>query len=248
MNKFAETYYPKSAPVSDPDSPELREKEHDSIEELDESYQLAIDANDSLSEDDVLQSPSEPTIRGDVSDLLQRLQDNLDSRVKLFWPSMLSSRVVNLELFASQHEPPVCRSEVNTGTDGTFRHHFVIKWDDICDHPLAQCDLGEDYELILHAKLLPLSPASPNAEESKVEKQIILLTHAPTRVISDIDDTIKMSNILGGARTIFRNVFARDLEEVVIPGMGEWYYNMWNQGVRFHYVVSTSFYQIPCWF
>ncbi|KAF8327354.1 hypothetical protein F5887DRAFT_1011185 [Amanita rubescens] len=230
LNKFAETHYPKSTPVSDPDSPESKEKEHDSIEELDESYQLAIDGNDSLFDDDVLQSPSEPTIRGDVSDLLQRLQDNLDSRVKLFWPSMLSSRVVNLELFASQHGPPVGRSEVNTGTDGTFRHHFVIKWDDICDHPLAQCEQVTDYELILHAKLLPPSLASLNPEESKVEKQTIFLNHAHTRVISDIDDTIKMSNILGGAAHNLQE------QEAVIPGMGEWYYNMWNQGVRFHYV------------
>jgi phosphatidate phosphatase APP1 len=218
--------------------------------ELDESLQQVVDANDSSSDDDVLQSPNEPTIRGDGSDLLQRLQENLDSRVKLFWPSMLSSRVVSLELFASQHGPPVGRSEVTTGTNGTFQHQFVIKWDDICDHPLARWNLGEqatDYELILHAKLLP-SPASPNAEESKVEEQIIILTHAPTRVISDIDDTIKMSNIVAGARTIFRNVFVRDLKEAVIPGMGEWYYNMWNQGVRFHYVVSSSFRRIPCWF
>ena len=47
----------------------------------------------------------------------------------------------------------------------------------------------------------------------------------------------KMSNILGGARTIFRNVFVKHLEELVIRGMGDWYTGMWSRGVRFHYVV-----------
>jgi hypothetical protein len=66
------------------------------------------------------------------------------------------------------------------------------------------------------------------------------LTDTPIRVISDIDDTIKLSNILRGARTVFRNVFVKELNETMIPGMGQWYHNMWKRGVCFHYVVSTS--------
>ena len=72
--------------------------------------------------------------------------------------------------------------------------------------------------------------------------------HLRTRVISDIDDTIKMSDILSGARTVCRNMFACNLEDAIIPGIGEWYTNMWNEGVRFHYVVSISACLIPCWF
>jgi hypothetical protein len=67
---------------------------------------------------------------------------------------------------------------------------------------------------------------------------VIPITHSPIRVISDIDDTIKLSNILSGARTVFRNVFVKELKDIVIPGMGEWYRGMWNRGIRFHYVVS----------
>jgi phosphatidate phosphatase APP1 len=66
----------------------------------------------------------------------------------------------------------------------------------------------------------------------------IPITHSPIRVISDIDDTVKLSNILGGARAIFQNVFVKDLKESIIPGMGEFYTKMWERGVRFHYVVS----------
>ena len=66
---------------------------------------------------------------------------------------------------------------------------------------------------------------------------VIPITHSPIRVISDIDDTIKLSNILSGARTVFHNVFVKELKDIVIPGMGEWYRRMWDRGVRFHYVV-----------
>ena len=67
---------------------------------------------------------------------------------------------------------------------------------------------------------------------------VIPITYSPIRVISDIDDTIKLSNVLSGARTVFHNVFVKELKDIVIPGMGEWYRKMWDKGVRFHYVVS----------
>lgn len=69
----------------------------------------------------------------------------------------------------------------------------------------------------------------------------ISLTHSPIRVISDIDDTVKLSNVLGGARAVFHAVFVKDLKDSTIPGMGEWYTQMWQHGVRFHYVVSQLF-------
>ena len=52
---------------------------------------------------------------------------------------------------------------------------------------------------------------------------------------------VKMSNILSRARTVFHNVFVKEMKDIVIPGMGEWYNEMWRRGVRFHYVVSGCF-------
>jgi len=68
----------------------------------------------------------------------------------------------------------------------------------------------------------------------------IPITHCPIRVISDIDDTVKDSGILNGARVVFHNVFVKDLRDCVVEGMGEWYTEMWKKGVRFHYVVRGS--------
>lgn len=102
MNKFAETHY---APISEPSSPKASTslgEEHD-LKELDESYsKLSTDVNNSSSDDEDLQSSNEPITAG-ASDILQRLQKNLEERVRLFWPSMLQSRAVSLELFTSQY-------------------------------------------------------------------------------------------------------------------------------------------------
>ncbi|KAJ4468137.1 hypothetical protein J3R30DRAFT_3662058 [Lentinula aciculospora] len=73
----------------------------------------------------------------------------------------------------------------------------------------------------------------------------IPLTYSAVRVVSDIDDTIKYSNISGGARAVFHNVFVRELKDLVIPGMGEWYEQMWKRGVRFHYVSNGPFELLP---
>ena len=79
---------------------------------------------------------------------------------------------------------------------------------------------------------------NPQPPKPLTSISVIPITYSPIRVISDIDDTIKLSNILSGARAVFHNVFVKDLRDNVIPGMGEWYTKMWSRGVRFHYVVS----------
>ncbi|KAJ3560136.1 hypothetical protein NP233_g11030 [Leucocoprinus birnbaumii] len=67
------------------------------------------------------------------------------------------------------------------------------------------------------------------------------ITHCPIRVISDIDDTVKNSGVTEGARTVFHNVFVKELKDGVIPGMGEWYTSMWKKGARFHYVSNGPY-------
>ncbi|KAF5332147.1 hypothetical protein D9611_008198 [Ephemerocybe angulata] len=69
----------------------------------------------------------------------------------------------------------------------------------------------------------------------------IPITHCPIRVISDIDDTVKDSGVLNGARAVFHNVFVKELSDCVVSGMGEWYTRMWSKGVRFHYVSNGPF-------
>ncbi|KAL0955177.1 hypothetical protein HGRIS_004084 [Hohenbuehelia grisea] len=71
------------------------------------------------------------------------------------------------------------------------------------------------------------------------------LTHSPIRIISDIDDTVKRADILSGARAVFHTVFVKELKDIIIPGMGEWYMSMFKRGVRFHYVSNGPFELLP---
>lgn len=64
-------------------------------------------------------------------------------------------------------------------------------------------------------------------------------------VISDVDDTVKHSSISSGARTIFRNAFIRDLSDLTIDGVKEWYNQMYDMGVGIHYVSNSPWQLFP---
>jgi hypothetical protein len=152
------------------------------------------------------------------------------------------------------HDPrllPVASREVTTAQDGSFQVKFGVPWDDLCKHPEgAQVAFGgmtTEHDFFILAELLPPPPPPPTSavpqpvpgNDTPVSRTQIKvpLSYTPVRVISDIDDTVKMANVLGGARAVFYTVFVQSLVEIVIPGMGDWYTKMWQRGVRFHYVV-----------
>lgn len=64
-------------------------------------------------------------------------------------------------------------------------------------------------------------------------------------LISDIDDTIKHSAIASGAREIFKNTFIRDLGDLTIKGVKEWYTKMASLGVQMHYVSNSPWQLYP---
>ncbi|MDI1486608.1 MAG: hypothetical protein OHK93_005840 [Ramalina farinacea] len=64
-------------------------------------------------------------------------------------------------------------------------------------------------------------------------------------MISDIDDTIKHSAIGSGAKEIFRNAFIRDLGDLTIEGVREWYTTLSDMGVKLHYVSNSPWQLYP---
>ncbi|KAF9960753.1 hypothetical protein BGZ65_011774 [Modicella reniformis] len=62
-------------------------------------------------------------------------------------------------------------------------------------------------------------------------------------IISDIDDTIKETNVTAGARIILRNTFLRDMQDV--KGMADVYRKWCNQGAAVHYVSNSPWQLIP---
>ncbi|KAF9987527.1 hypothetical protein BGZ75_000520 [Mortierella antarctica] len=62
-------------------------------------------------------------------------------------------------------------------------------------------------------------------------------------IISDIDDTIKETNVTAGARIILRNTFLKDMQEV--EGMAAVYKSWCNRGAAIHYVSNSPWQLIP---
>lgn len=170
---------------------------------------------------------------------------------------------------ADRHLAPLAFAEVPIASDtGYFGNLFSIPFQTIGEHPggvqLAFGDFGTEQRLTAIAEYIAPPPLPPrpgvlpqdasqeaNAYAPSVQSQLhhlppptaqieFGLSDARVRLISDIDDTIKVSSILHGVRAVFRNVFARQLEELACPGMPEWYRHLSSQGVKFHYVVRPG--------
>ncbi|KAI0255750.1 hypothetical protein BJV78DRAFT_1358435 [Lactifluus subvellereus] len=163
-------------------------------------------------------------------------------------------------------DQPLATQEAVSDASGAFKLRIVILWEDLCTHPrgapIAFVDPNHEHDFSLVAELIPLSPSLSQPQAPKeshpfvapalapslsmaVTTERVPLTYSPIRVISDIDDTVKLSGVSCGARAVFHNVFVKDLEENLIPGMGEWYSEMWRRGVRFHYVSNGPFELLP---
>ncbi|KAF3769724.1 hypothetical protein M406DRAFT_284171 [Cryphonectria parasitica EP155] len=82
-------------------------------------------------------------------------------------------------------------------------------------------------------------------EDLSTVQEIKIIDDDGISVISDIDDTIKNSSISMGAREIFRNTFIRDLKDLSIEGVREWYGELYKMGVSFHYCSNSPWQLFP---
>lgn len=84
------------------------------------------------------------------------------------------------------------------------------------------------------------------AESSlSVTEPVKLIESNGVSLISDIDDTIKRSSISLGAREIFRNTFIRDLGDLTVDGVREWYNSLHDMGVSIHYCSNSPWQLFP---
>ncbi|KAF7561853.1 hypothetical protein G7046_g2278 [Stylonectria norvegica] len=82
-------------------------------------------------------------------------------------------------------------------------------------------------------------------ENLSATQEVKVIEPTGISLISDIDDTIKRSNISGGAKEIFRNTFVRDLHDLTVEGVTEWYNRMYELGVSIHYCSNSPWQLFP---
>ncbi|KAJ5674418.1 uncharacterized protein N7477_004352 [Penicillium maclennaniae] len=83
------------------------------------------------------------------------------------------------------------------------------------------------------------------SEDLCAAKPIQLVEPTGISLISDIDDTVKHSAITSGAKEMFRNTFVRDLNDLTIQGVSDWYQELAKRNVDFHYVSNAPWQLYP---
>ncbi|KAG0033348.1 hypothetical protein BGZ81_008682 [Podila clonocystis] len=116
--------------------------------------------------------------------------------------------------------------------DGTLR----------VSHGMEDSQGSEKQENQKRARFLKLQAHHPEMHET-CHGLVSLIEPQGISVISDIDDTIKETNVTAGARTILRNTFLKEMREV--EGMSQTYQQWWNQGAAVHYVSNSPWQLIP---
>lgn len=82
-------------------------------------------------------------------------------------------------------------------------------------------------------------------EKLSATEEVVVTSPKGVSLISDIDDTVKHSAISAGAREIFRNAFIRELGDLTIEGVREWYTTLHDMGVKMHYVSNAPWQMYP---
>lgn len=66
-------------------------------------------------------------------------------------------------------------------------------------------------------------------------------------IISDIDDTIKISGVGSGLREMFRNVFVREMSTMPVPGVADWFNDLASPplSAEVHYLSNSPWHLFP---
>ncbi|KAE8417840.1 hypothetical protein BDV36DRAFT_169847 [Aspergillus pseudocaelatus] len=83
------------------------------------------------------------------------------------------------------------------------------------------------------------------SEDLSAMKQVEVIEPSGVSLISDIDDTVKHSAIANGAKEIFRNTFIRELADLTVDGVSDWYTKLAKMGVQIHYVSNSPWQLYP---
>lgn len=185
---------------------------------------------------------------------LHVLHDNLHTRLRFFFSQKLVGRRIRVSVYllplvvtasapsssstsSSSTSPAsevcIARGTLLTEVGGVFKSSLSVPWtggDPRMRKVRVRTELLSDNEDETIDDQQSLEAVLNRSDEASVG-----LSHAHTkiRVISDIDDTIKLTHVLAGIKAIMRNVFTRPHDELVVPGMQEWYWALYEKGASY---------------
>ncbi|CAO3680701.1 unnamed protein product [Rhizopus stolonifer] len=124
--------------------------------------------------------------------------------------------------------------EFETSRSGFFMGEFQLAHDSILSWSQNQ----------YNTRLICIeSVSTDNSRFSPTQGLVNLIEPCGISVISDIDDTIKDTGILSGARTVLSKTFFEPPKD--IEGMADIYMSWYTLGASFHYVSNSPFQLLP---
>lgn len=175
--------------------------------------------------------------------------------------SMKSEEIIKpLQKRSSWNQPsemsPSELAEANARLMARLRHFLAIPMantpisiffynEEISKQRTVYTDASGHFSMSAALDFVPTHVRILASEKLSATEQVLITDSEGISVISDIDDTIKHSAIGSGAREIFRNAFIRDLGDLTIDGVREWYNRMAEMGVKFHYVSNSPWQLYP---
>jgi hypothetical protein len=185
---------------------------------------------------------------------------NMNARLHPFWSSALPGRPIRINIQSISEEDaihePLCTFNFDTDFQGHFSKRLVIPWERLCTHPPSVSKVfqgsSDDWILRISAQLLGSeTDAVGVAHGVKRELTTPVTSDGGLRVVCDLDDTVKRTDVLSGLRTVIRfvhvglcltqrNVFCAPLEGVCVSGFDELFRRLAKSGVHFHFVVRFT--------
>ena len=152
-------------------------------------------------------------------------QKTFDARARLFLVDHERRKRVFIRLGAEGF------SAGRTGADGKFSGRILLR------------DTTSLQQQTDSASVLPFKAVLASDDPRNIAGDIFLLEDEGVSIISDLDDTIKITEVRDRRATL-RNTFLREFEPV--PGMAEFYQTLArSKGVAFHYVSASPWQLYP---
>ncbi|EGW31285.1 uncharacterized protein SPAPADRAFT_56164 [Spathaspora passalidarum NRRL Y-27907] len=103
-------------------------------------------------------------------------------------------------------------------------------------------DNNGHFETTLEVNYKPsvIQARSANTETIFAFQDILLMPNGGVGIISDIDDTIKLTGVIGDKRELMTNLLLNEVSSWSIPSIIEWYHQMYKHSqISFHYVSNS---------
>ena len=189
-------------------------------------------------------SSAESLRRTRTTDSLQTLDEGVSPLQKRSsWPAPANMSAAELAVansnLMSRLKPFMANPLANTPISAFFYN------DKMSRQKTVSTDASGHFSFRASLDFVPTHVRVLGSEKLSVQEEVHVTESSGISLVSDIDDTVRHSAITRGAREIFRNAFIRDLGDLTVDGVKEWYNKLADMGVQLHYVSNSPWQLYP---